>query len=520
MIMFGVKCNNVILYSYRGRNYLHLACEQNDIDMVRLILDSCPKGRAGDDFLDLTVPLVTLVDHDNLTPIHTAAKKCDYQILDLLLHQLEDADQKESTLLSESREGFTPLHYSVDAGNLNNVRLLLRHGASPLTSSRQQQISSLHLGAIRWNSRSQNEILTELLMWAKAIDPTAVDIRDSLDRSPLHYAATYDHVHSATVLHNYGANLDSIDRDGSTPLIVAASKGANKVLKFLLSKGADVTAQNHKGQTALVVAIEEGHWKTSRELLTCPHEESKSLLVLIPDDNGQSPLHVLCKGSGDHKTIVMLLELHADVNMHDKNRRIPLHYACHFGSYHMGYKLLQEGVWGSMLNDVDCKGHTCLHMAARKGHYDLVKLLIQKGAHTTKSLNHDSAFSLACKHGHLKCAQLLFKSNDTILNWQNDQGHSALHLAAMNGHKDTVLWLLDIDCLLLFDRSDRSFADIAIERKEQTLMSVVLDHRRWREVMCLSSPVVPPIFVSLVKFLPDLAKVIVVAVVVCLFIRS
>ena len=48
----------------------------------------------------------------------------------------------------------------------------------------------------------------------------------------------------------------------------------------------------------------------------------------------------------------------------------------------------------------------------------------------------------------------------------------------MNGHKDTVLWLLDIDCLLLFDRSDRSFADIAIERKEQTLMSVVLDHRR------------------------------------------
>ena len=79
-LLTSVKCNNVILYSYRGRNYLHLACEQNDIDMVRLILDSCPKGRAGDDFLDLTVPLVTLVDHDNLTPIHTAAKKCDYQV--------------------------------------------------------------------------------------------------------------------------------------------------------------------------------------------------------------------------------------------------------------------------------------------------------------------------------------------------------------------------------------------------------------------------------------------------------
>ena len=66
-----------------------------------------------------------------------------------------------------------------------------------------------------------------------------------------------------------------------------------------------------------------------------------------------------------------------------------------------------------------------------------------------------------------------------MLNWQNDQGHSALHLSAMNGHRDTVLWLLDTECLLLFDRTDKSFADIAIERKQQTLMTAVLEHRRF-----------------------------------------
>ena len=80
LFLSSMKCNTHIIYSYRGRNYLHLACEQNNIEMVQLILSSCPKGRAGDDFLDLPVPLVTLVDHDNLTPIHTAAKKCDYQV--------------------------------------------------------------------------------------------------------------------------------------------------------------------------------------------------------------------------------------------------------------------------------------------------------------------------------------------------------------------------------------------------------------------------------------------------------
>ena len=73
-------------------------------------------------------------------------------------------------------------------------------------------------------------------MLSLGYDPTVVDIRDSQDRSPLHYAATYDHLQSAKILHSYGANMDSIDRDGNTPMIVSASKGANKVLKFLLSQ--------------------------------------------------------------------------------------------------------------------------------------------------------------------------------------------------------------------------------------------------------------------------------------------
>ena len=90
-----------------------------------------------------------------------------------------------------------------------------------------------------------------------------------------------------------------------------------------------MTAQNHRGQTALLVSIEEGHWKTARELLSCPDEETRSVLVLIPDDNGQSPLHVLCKGTGDYRTINMLLTLHADVQMHDKNRRVRIAILCH-----------------------------------------------------------------------------------------------------------------------------------------------------------------------------------------------
>ena len=66
-----------------------------------------------------------------------------------------------------------------------------------------------------------------------------------------------------------------------------------------------------------------------------------------------------------------------------------------------------------------------------------------------------------------------------MLNWQNSEGHTALHQAATSGHKDTVLWLLDISSLLLWDNKHKSFADLAIEMREQTLMSAVLEHNRY-----------------------------------------
>ena len=75
-----------------------------------------------------------------------------------------------------------------------------------------------------------------------------------------------------------------------------------------------------------------------------------------------------------------------------------------------------------------------------------------------------------------------------MLNWQNSEGHTALHQAAASGHKDTVLWLLDIKSLLLWDNSQKSFADIAIERREQTLMAAVLEHDRYMRNQLTANP--------------------------------
>ena len=48
-----------------------------------------------------------------------------------------------------------------------------------------------------------------------------------------------------------GAQLDVMDRNQLTPLMLAASKGKADVVKYLIRIGADVTLKGEDGMTAL-----------------------------------------------------------------------------------------------------------------------------------------------------------------------------------------------------------------------------------------------------------------------------
>ncbi len=56
-----------------------------------------------------------------------------------------------------------------------------------------------------------------------------------------------------------GMNPNVGDENGTTVLMLAASRGHIAVVKALLDKGADVNAKNKDGMTTLKVAIEQGH---------------------------------------------------------------------------------------------------------------------------------------------------------------------------------------------------------------------------------------------------------------------
>jgi len=71
----------------------------------------------------------------------------------------------------------------------------------------------------------------------------------------------------ATVLIRMGADINTRDQEGRTPLILAAGFGNNEVVKLLIKKGAYVNAKNDEKRTALNYARELYHESTVKLLL-------------------------------------------------------------------------------------------------------------------------------------------------------------------------------------------------------------------------------------------------------------
>ena len=61
-----------------------------------------------------------------------------------------------------------------------------------------------------------------------------------------------------------GADIECLDKDNYTPLLIAASTGHTAVVKLLLKRGANLEAKNKQDKTAIFLATEENRTDTLR----------------------------------------------------------------------------------------------------------------------------------------------------------------------------------------------------------------------------------------------------------------
>jgi ankyrin repeat protein len=119
-------------------------------------------------------------------------------------------------------------------------------------------------------------------------------------------------------LNHIGINCKN--KQGMTPLHIAALKGNLPVVKFLLQKGALVDCKDNDWLTPLHRAACRGHLPVVAFLI-----ENKAL-VNCQNKDGFTPLHLAC-GQCHTDVVKYLIECGADSNMRDNTGFVPFFYA-------------------------------------------------------------------------------------------------------------------------------------------------------------------------------------------------
>ncbi|QKG85960.1 hypothetical protein GXN76_07920 [Kroppenstedtia pulmonis] len=169
-----------------------------------------------------------------------------------------------------------------------------------------------------------------------------INTKDTRGRTPVMAATHGNKADTVKELILAGADINLQDNRKDNPLLYAGAEGLLEIVKLTVKAKADTSITNRFGGTALIPAAERGHVKVVEELLTKSDVDVNHI-----NDLGWTALMeaiVLSDGGADHQRIVQLLIKHgADVNIPDKNGVTPLQHARKKGYTEIEKMLVKAG---------------------------------------------------------------------------------------------------------------------------------------------------------------------------------
>ena len=389
---------------------------------------------------------------DGTTALHWAVKNGDAMLVDRLLR----AGAKPHV---ENRYGVTPIALACESGTAAIVQRLLKAGVSANATGPYGE-TALHTCAFAGNTAA-----ARVLIGAGA----SVDPGDSWrGQTPLMWAAAEGHPETMQALIDAGADVDArstiiqwerqrtdeprdkwLPPGGWTPLLLAARENCVKCVDVLAKAGADLNIVDPERHTALIVALINGHFDVAGRLidhgadLNMQDQVGQTALWAAVDahtmpDSNRPPPTEMDDSLTAWDVVAKLVKAGAAVDV-PLRQRVPYRTKIDRGA---------DGVLGA--------GTTPLLRAAKTGDAKVVKLLLEHGANPKATVGRGiTSILLAANVGTsesdrtgrrkteaeaIETIRLLMKAGADI-NAADGQGRTAAHGAALWGMTEVIRFL-------------------------------------------------------------------------------
>ncbi|MDQ7826900.1 MAG: ankyrin repeat domain-containing protein [Candidatus Eremiobacteraeota bacterium] len=259
---------------------------------------------------------VNSVNNYGRTPLHKAAmgyeRKTKKKVMELLV-------ARGAKVNARDKAGATPIAYCFDYGERDSALFLFNNGAEvTILDAVKMNDEALVRRCILKDPQSVNTCEKWPSLQEPGDHPGALG--ESRNMTPLHYAVTYRCRNEIVgLLIKKGANVNSRNAEGKTPLILSA-ECHNNLVRLLLDSGADARIADSHGTTPLHMAACRGSRETAELLL------KKGAEINAVTSGGDTPLHCAVQ-AGRKKTALFLLSEGADINARDSQGETPLHIA-------------------------------------------------------------------------------------------------------------------------------------------------------------------------------------------------
>jgi ankyrin repeat protein len=389
---------------------------------------------------------------DGTTALHWAVRNNDATLVDRLL-------RAKAKPHPENRYGVTPIALACESGSAAMVERLLKAGVSANATGPYGE-TALHTCA-----HAGNTAAARVLIAAGA----SVDPGDSWrGQTPLMWAAAEGHPDTMQALIDAGADVDArstiikwerqrtdeprdkwLPPGGWTPLLLAARESCVACVDVLAKAGADLNIVDPERHTALIVALINGHFDVAGRLidhgadLNMQDDVGQTALWAavdahtMPDSNRPAPTEMDDKLSA-WDIVEKLVKAGAKVDV-PLRQRVPYRTKIDRGA---------DGILGA--------GTTPLLRAAKTGDAKVVKLLLEHGANPLATVSRGTNGILLAANvgtsesdrtgrrktdaGAIETIRLLMKAG-TDINAADGQGRTAAHGAALWGLTGVIRFL-------------------------------------------------------------------------------